>query len=106
MPTPIPSSELIEKSKALSFYLHWYLWQIKYRDDLSVETNKGYGYRAGTFFQNGARYGNHHDDWPAFFDVMASLGLTMLSIEALFCYFTYPSCRAFIDTLGSTYIPP
>ena len=30
----------------------------------------------------------------------------MLSIEALFSYFTYPSCKVFIDTLGSTYIPP
>jgi hypothetical protein len=103
---PIPSSELIERAKTFSFVLHWYLWRGRYQDDLSIRGKMGYGYRAGTFYPNGARYGWHHDDWPAFFDVMASLGLTMLNIEALFCYQTYPSCRLFIDTLGAEYLPP
>jgi hypothetical protein len=104
MPAPPPA--LIELSKTFPFMLHWYIWQVRYRDDLSIRHKMGFGYRAGVFYPRGARHGQHHDDWPPFFDSMAALGLSYLSIEALFCHQKYASCRVFIDTSGGTYIFP
>ncbi|NMW19699.1 MAG: hypothetical protein HKK66_11915 [Chlorobiaceae bacterium] len=103
MPPSMPDPNLIARSKEFSFILHWHLWHGLYNDELSKRNKMGFGYRCGVFYPNGSRYGYHHDDWPAFFDVVASMGLTMLSIDALFCYWTYPSCRTYIDSLGAKF---
>jgi hypothetical protein len=89
----------------MDFILHWHLWHGQYADELSKRSHFGYGYRAGVFYPHGAQYGQHHDDWPTFFDVMAAQGLSMLSIDALFCYQKYPSCQEFIDTHGHFVFP-
>ncbi len=90
--------------KPFPFILHWYIWQVKYRDELSKQQNKGFGYRAGVFHPNGSKYGQHHDDWPAFFDRMAAQGWSyLLDIEAQFCYENYSSCTVFIDTSGTEF---
>ena len=89
--------------KPFPFILHWYIWQVKYRDEWSKQQNQGFGYRAGVFHPNGSMYGQHHDDWPAFFDAMAGQGWTYLDIEAQFCYEKYPSCKVFIDTSGTEF---
>lgn len=97
---------LIERSKTLPFLLHWFIWIRRYSDALAARGNCGYAYRAGSFFPRGAKEGQHHDDFPPFFNVMAPLGLPLICIEALFCYQTHPSCRVFIDTNGSQFPPP
>ncbi|MBU2704086.1 hypothetical protein Ga0466249_005238 [Sporomusaceae bacterium BoRhaA] len=94
---------LIERAKTMDFILHWFIWQRRYGDELSIRHKLGFGYRAGVFYPNGARYGQHHDDFPSFFDQMAALGLSLLSIESLFCYQKYASCRTFIDTNGGIF---
>ena|ERR1700674_1239882 len=98
-----PDAALIERAKTFSFILHWYIWQVKYRDELSKRDNMGFGYRAGVFYPHGARYGQHHDDWPQLFDAMAAQGLSYLSIDALFCYQKYSSCAVFIDSTGASF---
>lgn len=104
----MPDAALIERARTLDFVLHWFVWQRKHGDDLSKQSqNKiGFGYRAGVFYPHGAKFGQHHDDFPPLFNQVAPLGLPLMSIEALFCYLTYPSCRVFIDTSGGTYLFP
>lgn len=99
----MPDSALIERAKTMEFVLQWYNWQSRYRDALSQQSHFGYGYRAGVFYPHGAQYGQHHDDFPPFFDAMAVLGLSLISIDALFCYEKYSSCAVCIDTLGSNF---
>jgi hypothetical protein len=77
---------LIALSKTYPFIDLWYNWTIRYGDELSRRTNLGYGFRGGVFYPNGARYGQHHDDWPPFFDSMAATGVPYTGIGALFCY--------------------
>jgi hypothetical protein len=97
---------LIERAKTFSFVLHWHLWRTRYQDECATRYKMGYGYRAGVFYPNGSRYGQHHDDWPSFFDSMAVQGLSALSIDSLFCYQKYRSCQIFIDSTGSNFIFP
>lgn len=59
------------------FILHWYLWQVRYRDELSKQNNQGYGYRAGLFHPNGSKYGEHHGAWPDFFRAHGSAGMDL-----------------------------
>ncbi|MFQ5963458.1 MAG: hypothetical protein ACE5KZ_04150 [Candidatus Scalinduaceae bacterium] len=53
---------LIELSKSYGFIDLWYNWTIRYNDEMSNSDNRGYGYRAGKFYPNGSRWGQHHDD--------------------------------------------
>ena len=97
---------LIDQAKTFPFIALWFHWNELYLSELSVRHNLGYGYRAGVFSPNGARKGQHHDDWPSFFDTMAVMGVPYTSIHALFCYQKINSCRAFIDSGGATFIFP
>jgi hypothetical protein len=58
------------------------------------------------FYPRGAKFGQHHDDFPPLFNAMAPLGLSLMSIEALFCYLNYRSFAVFVDTTGGTYLFP
>ena len=69
---------------------------------LSRDQKIPFGYRAGGFWAHGARDGQHPDAWPPFFNQMATLGVSYTGIHALFCYQTYPSCKAFLDSGGTT----
>lgn len=91
---------LIERSKTFTFIDGWFNWCEHYLSDLSASNGRGYGYRAGVFYQNGAHNGQHHDDWPSFFDSMAVQGVPYTSIHALFCYQRYSSCRRQLDGGG------
>jgi hypothetical protein len=98
-------SALIELSKTYAFIDLWYNWTIRYADELS-KSGIGYGFRGGVFYPNGAKVGQHHDDWPAFFNSMAVLGVPYTGIHALFCYLNYPSFKTYWDTSGAVFTPP
>jgi hypothetical protein len=102
----IMEKSLIEQSKTFPFIALWFQWNEIYLSELSVHHNLGFGYRAGVFYPNGARKGQHHDDWPAFFDAMAVQGLPYTSIHALFCHQHYASCRVFMDSGGANFVFP
>lgn len=97
---------LIEKSKTFPFLALWFHWNELYLSELSVRRKIGFGYRAGVFYPNGARKGQHHDDWPAFFDALAVRGVPYASIHALWGYQRFASCRTVIDTGGATLLFP
>jgi hypothetical protein len=97
--------ELIALSKTYLFIDLWYNWTIRYADALS-KSGKGYGFRGGVFYPNGAKEGQHHDDWPAFFNSMAALSVPYTGIHALFCYLNYPSFKTYWDTKGAVFNPP
>lgn len=97
---------LIARAKTFEFIALWFHWCEIYMSDLSVKTNRKYGYRAGVFFQGGAKKGEHHGSWPSFFDSMASMSVPYTSIHAIFGYQNYYSCRVFIDSQGTNYIAP
>ena len=65
---------LIDQAKTFPFIALWFQWNELYLSELSVHHSLGFGYRAGVFYPNGARKGQHHDDWPNFFDNMAVQG--------------------------------
>jgi hypothetical protein len=94
-------SALIERARTFPFVALWFHWNELYLSRLAARDRLGYGYRAGVFYPNGARDGQHHDDWPPFFDTMAVLGLPYTSIHALWCYQRYPSRQVFIDSGGT-----
>jgi hypothetical protein len=91
------NGELIERAKTFWFIALWFQWNELYLSKLSVRDNIPYGYRAGVFWPHGARDGQHHDDWPAFFQGLAAQGLAYTSIHALWCYQRFPSCKIFVD---------
>jgi hypothetical protein len=96
---------LIELSKTYGFIDLWYNWTIRYADALS-KGGVGYGYRAGVFYPNGAKYGQHHDDWPPFFNEMAVLKVPYTGINALFSYTNHASFKTYWDSGGATFIFP
>ena len=93
---------LIDTSQTFPFVALCFHWNELYLSRLAAHSNKGFGYRAGAFYPNGAHSMQHHQDWPPFFDTMATLGVPYTSIHALFCYQKYASCKAFIDTGGAS----
>lgn len=97
---------LIEKSKTFPFLALWFHWNELYLSEMSARHKIGFGYRAGVFYPNGAHKGQHHDDWPPFFDTLAVLGLPYASIHALWGYQRFASCKTFIDTGGATFLFP
>lgn len=104
-------SNIIEQAKQFWFVALWWAWLMRYQDD-SSETSPpappyphlGWGYRAGQFWPRGAHKGDHTDDWGSFFDRMAvEHGFSAISIDALYCYERYSSCRRFVDSRGTDY---
>ncbi|KAB2887895.1 MAG: hypothetical protein F9K32_18400 [Desulfobulbaceae bacterium] len=91
---------LMERAKTFDFIGGWFQWCELYLSELSARDRLGYGYRGGFFYPNGAHKGQHHDDWPPFFDSMAVHGLPYTSIHALFCYQKFRSCQLFLDGQG------
>ncbi len=94
---------LMARAKTFDFIGGWFQWCELYLSDLSRQNNRGYGYRAGMFFADGARKGQHHGDWSSFFNSMAASGLPYTSIHALFCYQNYRSCQKFLDGGGFSF---
>ena len=94
---------LKELAKTYAFIDLWYNWTIRYGDEMSKKHNLGFGYRAGVFYPNGARYGQHHDDWPAFFNSMAAEGVSYTGINALYSYQNHSSFRTYWDTSGAVF---
>ncbi len=95
--------KLLELANTYGFINLWYNWTIRYADEMSKRDNAGYGYRAGVFRKNGARFGQHHDDWPAFFNAMAALGVSYTGINALYSYLNHPSFKTYWDTGGAVF---
>ena len=62
---------LIDTSQTFPFVALWFHWNELYLSRLAAHSNKGFGYRAGAFYPNGAHNMQHHQDWPPFFDTMA-----------------------------------
>jgi hypothetical protein len=93
---------LIDLALTYNFIQLWFQWNELTLSALSRRDQIPYGYRAGVFYPHGARDGQHHDDWPPFFNAMAVLGVSYTGIHALFCYQRYPSCKAFLDSGGTT----
>ena len=96
---------LIERSKTFGFIDPWFNWTVRYADELS-RNGQRIGFRAGVFYPNGALVGEHHQDWPPFFDSMAVQGVPYTSIHALFCYQKYNSCRIYLDSNGTNFVYP
>ena len=94
---------LVELAKSYAFIDLWYNWTIRYADALSVSNNRGYGYRAGVFYPNGSRLGQHHDDWPPFFDQGALNGIPYTGINALYSYIKHPSFKLYWDSGGTNF---
>ena len=84
----------------------WFQWIENYSTELSNRDLKGYGYRNGAFFPDGARNGQHHSDWLDFYKPRALNGLPYISIHALFCYLNYPSCKRYIESDGRIFTFP
>jgi hypothetical protein len=91
---------LLERARTFDFVAGWFHWCELYLSELSARDRLGYGYRGGQFVPNGAHKGQHHADWPPFFDAMAVQGLPYTSIHAIFSYQRYPSCQRFLDGGG------
>jgi hypothetical protein len=99
-------TKLLELARTYPFIDLWYNWTIRYGDELSKRDNLGYGFRGGVFYPNGARYGQHHDDWPPFFQAMAVFGLPYTGIHALYSYTKHPSFKTYWDSGGASFIFP
>lgn len=97
---------LIDRAKTFEFIALWFHWNELYLSRSAAHYNIPFGYRAGVFYPHGARDGQHHDDWPPFFDTMATLGVPYTSIHALWGYQRFASCRIFIDSSGATFTFP
>jgi hypothetical protein len=97
---------LIELAKTYAFIDLWYNWLVRYGDAISTHDHIGIGYRAGVFYPNGSKYGQHHDDWPPFFDSMAFLGVPYTGINALYSYLHHPSFKTYWDTKGAVFNYP
>ncbi len=95
--------KLLELAKTYAFINLWYNWTIRYGDEMSKRHKLGFGYRAGVFYPNGAKFGQHHDDWPAFFNAMAALEVSYTGINALYSYLNHPSFKTYWDTSGAVF---
>lgn len=93
-------------AKTPHFITLWFQWLESYSTELSNRDLRGYGYRSGAFFPDGARNGQHHIEWLDFFKSHASNGLSHISIHALFCYLNYPSCLRYIESSGRIFTFP
>lgn len=104
-------NELITKARQFEFVALWWTWLMRYQDDASVTAppappfpHLGFGYRAGQFWPRGASSEDYTEEWELFSDTMAAEHqLEGISINALFCYLQYTSCRLFVDSDGTDY---
>ena len=101
-------NELITKARQFEFVALWWTWLMRYQDDASVTAppfpQLGFGYRAGQFWPRGASSEDYTEEWELFSDTMAAEHqLEGISINALFCYLQYTSCRLFVDSDGTDY---
>lgn len=97
---------LIALAKTYPFIDLWYNWTIRYNDEMSKRDGIGFGYRAGVFYPNGSRAGQHHDDWPNFFNLLAIQGVPYTAINALYSYVNHPSFKTYWDTGGTVFSFP
>jgi hypothetical protein len=96
----------IELAKTPHFISLWFQWSENYTTELSNRDHRGYGYRCGAFFPDGARNGQHHPGWLDFYKSRASNGFPYIRIHALFCYQNYPSCQRYIESDGRIFTFP
>jgi hypothetical protein len=102
---------LVERAKTFEFVALWWAWLMRYQDDVSNTAppappfpHVGFGYRAGQFWPRGACSEDFSEEWEYFSDTLeVEQGLTGISINAIYCFQQYTSCRRFIDSYGTVY---
>jgi len=104
-------ASLLERSRTFDFVALWWSWLARYQDDISNTAppappfpHVGFGYRAGQFWPRGACSEDFSEEWEYFSDTLEiEQKLPAISINALYCYQHFPSCRRFMDSAGADY---